>query len=57
MKTQSAHWNHVHNILSSNMNNKVPVMSKNVLEELMRQSAYNKQWIEGKFNGEVDKSE
>lgn len=57
MKTQSAHWNHVHNILSSNMNNKIPVMSKNVLEELMRQSAYNKQWIEGKFNGEADKSE
>jgi len=47
---QSAHWNLVHNIISSNMKEKTSVMPKAVLEELMKQSSYNKQWVEGEFS-------
>ena len=46
-EVQSIHWNHVHSILSKNINDKTSIVSNSVLEELMKQSAYNKQWVEG----------
>jgi len=32
------------------MKEKTSIMSKAVLEELMKQSSYNKQWVEGEFS-------
>lgn len=32
------------------MKEKTSIMSKAVLEELMKQSSYNKQWVEGVFS-------